>query len=334
MSEAPRLSPLSDSLHDSFIRRISSQCHPAIPGTTGGRSRADWRRVLLREGWVAPDWPAAFGGTGWDPAQRWLFHHLTLGSGCPCINGTAIEQVAPLLIQDDAHDWTRALDEMLTLPSQDWALGWCRETASRSLLADVGSSTSTPLHALLLLFSEGSIQVGVVDLQDCRLVHTEHSADQQLFILEVARNTFQRKQLRPLQGLKELVQPLVSLGQPASARLRRKVQALHLAGYASPALTQLEINLIALEATERRRYHPDDWLPCHLRALELEAEGERLLQDALGYACLIDPDPAEGNRIPPHPLTAFRSPLAACQLRCAPGLPPQLVTDLLSGDRL
>src|SRR5579872_7529094 len=50
-----------------------------------------WQRILHRRGWVAPAWPAEFGGCGWSVAQRYIFaseldsagaHHLsTMGIG-------------------------------------------------------------------------------------------------------------------------------------------------------------------------------------------------------------------------------------------------------------
>ncbi|UUZ54739.1 acyl-CoA dehydrogenase family protein [Massilia sp. H-1] len=32
-----------------------------------------WHKILAEQGWVAPGWPAEFGGPGWTPVQRHLF---------------------------------------------------------------------------------------------------------------------------------------------------------------------------------------------------------------------------------------------------------------------
>ena len=29
----------------------------------------DWQKILFRKGWVAPNWPKEYGGTGWSPTQ-------------------------------------------------------------------------------------------------------------------------------------------------------------------------------------------------------------------------------------------------------------------------
>src|SRR3546814_7737714 len=34
---------------------------------------ADWQRRLYAKGWVAPNWPKAFGGTGWTAIQKYIF---------------------------------------------------------------------------------------------------------------------------------------------------------------------------------------------------------------------------------------------------------------------
>ena len=32
-----------------------------------------WHRILHQKGWVAPHWPAQYGGTGWSEMQRYIF---------------------------------------------------------------------------------------------------------------------------------------------------------------------------------------------------------------------------------------------------------------------
>ena len=33
----------------------------------------DWQKILFRKGWVAPNWPKEYGGTGWSPTQKYIF---------------------------------------------------------------------------------------------------------------------------------------------------------------------------------------------------------------------------------------------------------------------
>ena len=32
-----------------------------------------WQKILNNRGWVAPNWPEEFGGTGWTPTQKYIF---------------------------------------------------------------------------------------------------------------------------------------------------------------------------------------------------------------------------------------------------------------------
>ena len=36
----------------------------------------DWQRKLYDKGWVAPNWPAEFGGTGWTATQKYIYLSL------------------------------------------------------------------------------------------------------------------------------------------------------------------------------------------------------------------------------------------------------------------
>lgn len=44
---------------------------------------AQWHDTLFRRGWVAPDWPAEFGGPGWTVVQRYIFERECARAGAP-----------------------------------------------------------------------------------------------------------------------------------------------------------------------------------------------------------------------------------------------------------
>ncbi|MET0340680.1 MAG: acyl-CoA dehydrogenase family protein, partial [Polyangiales bacterium] len=42
-----------------------------------------WQKILFEKGWIAPNWPVEYGGTGWTPTQKYIFD-LELGAaGAP-----------------------------------------------------------------------------------------------------------------------------------------------------------------------------------------------------------------------------------------------------------
>ena len=58
---------------------------------------AEWHRVLYRKGWVAPNWPAQFGGTGWTPIQKYIFEVEYGIANAPEISLIALSMAGPVL---------------------------------------------------------------------------------------------------------------------------------------------------------------------------------------------------------------------------------------------
>ena len=42
-----------------------------------------WQAILHKKGWVAPTWPAQYGGTGWTEAERHVFSSECALAGAP-----------------------------------------------------------------------------------------------------------------------------------------------------------------------------------------------------------------------------------------------------------
>jgi alkylation response protein AidB-like acyl-CoA dehydrogenase len=57
-----------------------------------------WQKKLHAKGWVAPDWPEAYGGPGWTPAQRYIFTMETSAAGCPIVSPMGLKMVAPVIM--------------------------------------------------------------------------------------------------------------------------------------------------------------------------------------------------------------------------------------------
>lgn len=54
-----------------------------------------WQRALNAKGWGAPGWPVEYGGTGWTPAQRWIFETECAHAGVPSPTPMASRWSAP-----------------------------------------------------------------------------------------------------------------------------------------------------------------------------------------------------------------------------------------------
>lgn len=57
-----------------------------------------WQRILHRKGWVAPHWPKAYGGTGWDEMQRYIFASECARAGAPGLAPMGLGMVGPCII--------------------------------------------------------------------------------------------------------------------------------------------------------------------------------------------------------------------------------------------
>jgi alkylation response protein AidB-like acyl-CoA dehydrogenase len=90
-----------------------------------GLAKADfeeWHAVLNARGWLAPHWPAEWGGCGWSVVQKFIFEVEAAMAHAPRIVPFGVSMLGPVLIKygNDAqqrHWLPRILD------GSDW---WCQ----------------------------------------------------------------------------------------------------------------------------------------------------------------------------------------------------------------
>lgn len=58
-----------------------------------------WHRILHQQGWVAPDWPEAYGGTGWDIQERYIFQEECKLANAPSLLPMGLQMLGPMLIR-------------------------------------------------------------------------------------------------------------------------------------------------------------------------------------------------------------------------------------------
>ncbi len=57
-----------------------------------------WHKALHARGWSAPGWPVEHGGTGWTPAQRYIFDAECARADAPPLSPFGLKMVGPVLI--------------------------------------------------------------------------------------------------------------------------------------------------------------------------------------------------------------------------------------------
>jgi acyl-CoA dehydrogenase len=94
-----------------------------------------WHRRLYARGWIAPAWPVAWGGTGWNARQRYLFDRECALNDAPILFAGGLRSLGPLLIETGTPlQKARYLPAILS--GQDiWCQGFSEPAAGSDLAA-------------------------------------------------------------------------------------------------------------------------------------------------------------------------------------------------------
>lgn len=107
-----------------------------------------WQQILVKQGWAAPSWPVEYGGTGWTPAQRYIFDVEMARAGAPPLSPMGIGMCGPALI---GHGSKAQKDHYLPriLSGEDfWCQGYSEPHAGSDLAALTMSAIDQGDHFL------------------------------------------------------------------------------------------------------------------------------------------------------------------------------------------
>ena len=97
-----------------------------------------WQKILYERGWVAPNWPVEYGGTGWSPTQLYIFDNEMGAAGALPVMPFGLKMVAPVIYTFGTPEQkARFLPDILA--SNVW---WCQgysEPGSGSDLASLST---------------------------------------------------------------------------------------------------------------------------------------------------------------------------------------------------
>ena len=57
-----------------------------------------WLKRLNEKGWIAPDWPTEYGGTGWSHAQKYVYDMEMALAGAPSTSNMGLKMCAPVVM--------------------------------------------------------------------------------------------------------------------------------------------------------------------------------------------------------------------------------------------
>jgi alkylation response protein AidB-like acyl-CoA dehydrogenase len=95
----------------------------------------EWQKVLYEQGWIAPNWPVEYGGTGWSPVQKYIFSNEIARANAPSVIPFGLSMVGPVIYSfGNEEQKQRFLPDILA--SNVW---WCQGYSEPGAGSDLAS---------------------------------------------------------------------------------------------------------------------------------------------------------------------------------------------------
>src|SRR5574343_265097 len=95
----------------------------------------EWHALLNKKGWLASGWPVEYGGTGWNPVEKFIFDNECALAHTPRIQPFGVAMVAPVIIKYGNEAQKRYWLPRI-LNGQDW---WCQGYSEPGAGSDLAS---------------------------------------------------------------------------------------------------------------------------------------------------------------------------------------------------
>tara|TARA_R110001599_G_scaffold145321_1_gene327697 strand:- start:166852 stop:168036 length:1185 start_codon:yes stop_codon:yes gene_type:complete len=95
----------------------------------------DWQKRLHDKGWVAPNWPVEYGGTGWNATQQFIFDSERAAAGVRDTVPFGLKMVAPVLYTFGTEEQKKRFLPSI-LASDEW---WCQGYSEPGSGSDLAS---------------------------------------------------------------------------------------------------------------------------------------------------------------------------------------------------
>jgi len=95
----------------------------------------EWQRILYKKGWAAPNWPAEYGGTGWDVTRRFIFTEELARANTPELSPFGLVMVGPLLIEFGTDEQKQRFLPKILSGDEIWCQGYSEPNAGSDLAA-------------------------------------------------------------------------------------------------------------------------------------------------------------------------------------------------------
>jgi len=129
---------------EAFRAEVRDFVRNNVPESVKGKTRRDftsredfqaWHKVLYKKGWIAPLWPAEYGGTGWTVTQRYIFNQECAEAEVPQVLPFGIAMCGPVIYTyGNEAQKKRFLPRILS--GEDW---WCQGYSEPGSGSDLAS---------------------------------------------------------------------------------------------------------------------------------------------------------------------------------------------------
>ncbi len=143
----------SDPQQDAFRHDVRAFFAANIPdgmraGARSGRrpSVDEWKAlqtILFKRGWGAPSWPREYGGTGWSPAELYIFEQEAAAADVPPPFHQGLENIGPIIFTyGSSAQKAKYLPRIIT--GEDW---WCQGYSEPGAGSDLASLRTRAVRA-------------------------------------------------------------------------------------------------------------------------------------------------------------------------------------------
>ena len=94
-----------------------------------------WQKILHSRGWVAPSWPAQYGGTGWGDMQRYIFAAECARAGAPSLSPMGLRMVGPVIMGYGTAEQKAFFLPRILAGEDYWCQGYSEPGAGSDLAA-------------------------------------------------------------------------------------------------------------------------------------------------------------------------------------------------------
>ena len=95
-----------------------------------------WQKKLAGRGWLCPNWPKEYGGTGWNSTQKFIFEMEMARADSPYLSSFSIKMVAPVLMKFGSEAQKKRFLPKIAAAEELWCQGYS-EPGSGSDLASL-----------------------------------------------------------------------------------------------------------------------------------------------------------------------------------------------------